>query len=44
VDYFVRHEWAMTGEDVLWRRTKCGLQLTSIQQHAVIAYVETRAS
>lgn len=44
VDYFVEHEWAMTGEDVLWRRTKCGLQLTSIQQQAVIAYVETRAS
>lgn len=44
VDYFVRHEWAMTGEDVLWRRTKCGLQLTSIQQQAVIAYVESRAS
>ncbi|MGP1609687.1 MAG: glycerol-3-phosphate dehydrogenase, partial [Burkholderiales bacterium] len=44
VDYFVEHEWAMTGEDVLWRRTKCGLQLTSIQQQAVIAYVATRAS
>ena len=44
VDYFVEHEWAMTGEDVLWRRTKCGLQLTSIQQQAVIAYLATRAS
>ncbi|MGV3626567.1 MAG: glycerol-3-phosphate dehydrogenase [Betaproteobacteria bacterium] len=44
VDYFVEQEWALTGEDVLWRRTKCGLQLTSIQQQAVIAYLATRAS
>lgn len=44
VDYFVEYEWALTGEDVLWRRTKCGLQLTPIQQQAVIAYLATRAS
>lgn len=44
VDYFVEQEWALTGEDVLWRRTKCGLQLTPIQQQAVIAYLATRAS
>jgi len=44
VDYFVAHEWALTGEDVLWRRTKCGLRLTPIQQQAVIAYLATRAS
>lgn len=25
VDYLVQHEWAMTAEDVLWRRTKQGL-------------------
>lgn len=44
VDYFIAHEWARTGEDVLWRRTKCGLQLTQAQQQAVIAYVKQRAS
>ena len=25
VDYLVRHEWAMTADDILWRRTKQGL-------------------
>lgn len=25
VDYLVRHEWAMTAQDILWRRTKQGL-------------------
>ena len=27
IDYLVREEWARTAEDVLWRRTKCGLAL-----------------
>ena len=25
VDYLMRHEWAREADDVLWRRTKCGL-------------------
>ncbi|MCQ8278246.1 glycerol-3-phosphate dehydrogenase [Acetobacteraceae bacterium KSS8] len=33
--YLVRHEWARTGEDVLWRRTKQGLRLTAEQRAAV---------
>ena len=24
-DYLVRHEWAQTAEDILWRRSKLGL-------------------
>jgi glycerol-3-phosphate dehydrogenase len=27
VRYLVEHEWAASAEDVLWRRTKCGLHL-----------------
>lgn len=27
VDYLVAHEWARTEEDILWRRTKCGLRI-----------------
>ena len=26
VDYLMQHEWAANAEDVLWRRTKCGLR------------------
>lgn len=27
LQYLREHEWAMTAEDVLWRRTKAGLHL-----------------
>jgi len=39
VDYLVAHEWARSAEDVLWRRTKCGLHLTVAQQNALAAYL-----
>ncbi len=28
IDYLIAEEWARTAEDVLWRRTKCGLPMT----------------
>jgi len=39
VDYLVREEWARTGDDVLWRRTKCGLGMSAAQRERVAAYV-----
>lgn len=39
IDYMMAHEWARTVEDLLWRRTKCGLHLTAVQQQAVADYV-----
>jgi glycerol-3-phosphate dehydrogenase len=35
VRYFVDHEWARSAEDVLWRRTKCGLHMTEAQRQRV---------
>ncbi len=35
--YFVAREWAVSADDVLWRRTKAGLHLTSAQQAGVAA-------
>jgi glycerol-3-phosphate dehydrogenase len=35
VRYLVHHEWAMTAEDILWRRTKLGLRLSTDQVAAV---------
>ena len=32
--YLVEHEWAMTAEDILDRRTKHGLRLTAAQKAA----------
>ncbi|MDH5286338.1 MAG: glycerol-3-phosphate dehydrogenase [Betaproteobacteria bacterium] len=37
VDHFVRNEWAASAEDVLWRRTKCGLRMDERQRAAVAA-------
>ena len=33
--YFAEHEWARSAEDVLWRRTKCGLLMDEAQQRRV---------
>lgn len=39
VDYCIQHEWARTADDLLWRRTKCGLHLNSQQKQALVDYV-----
>jgi glycerol-3-phosphate dehydrogenase len=46
IDYLVDEEWARTGEDVLWRRTKCGLGMPQANRDRVAAYVArvTRAT
>jgi len=39
VDYMIEHEWASSGEDILYRRTKAGLHLTPQQRAALAEYV-----
>jgi len=39
LDHLVRHEWAREAEDVLWRRTKCGLHMSAAEQAAVHDYL-----
>ncbi|HKE41888.1 MAG TPA: glycerol-3-phosphate dehydrogenase [Casimicrobiaceae bacterium] len=39
IDYLVAEEWARSAEDVLWRRTKCGLHLFASQRDAVARYL-----
>jgi glycerol-3-phosphate dehydrogenase len=41
--YLVRHEWARTAADVLFRRTKLGLHLPTDASAAVAAWLETDA-
>lgn len=44
IDHLVQREWARTGEDVLWRRTKLGLRLSGDERAAVdVAVRETAA-
>ncbi len=39
--YLHRHEWALTADDVLWRRSKLGLHLEPAQRAAVAAWCES---
>ncbi len=38
-DWLCQEEWAETAEDVLWRRTKAGLHMTSGQRKSVVDYI-----
>ena len=40
VDYLVEKEWAMTVEDILWRRTKLGLYFTQEEQGKLAQYLQ----
>jgi glycerol-3-phosphate dehydrogenase len=42
IDYLRAEEWATTADDVLWRRTKCGLPMTQAQRDAVAEYMAPR--
>jgi glycerol-3-phosphate dehydrogenase len=39
IDYLRGEEWALTAEDILWRRTKCGLHMTEAERAAVREYL-----
>ena len=41
VDYLRTHEWAISAEDVLWRRTKLGLRLSKAEQQALADYMNS---
>lgn len=43
VDYLQDHEWAMTAEDILWRRSKLGLRLTEDEKRTLAAYLNPLA-
>ena len=42
IDHLIEHEWARSATDIVWRRTKLGLRLTSAQVEAVDLYVAER--
>jgi len=39
VDYLRRHEWAITAEDILYRRTKLGLHMSAAEREALADYL-----
>ena len=42
LEYLVRHEWAREAEDVLWRRTKCGLHMSTAEKRGVRDWLAAR--
>ncbi len=39
VRYLAEREWARAPEDVLWRRTKCGLHMTTPERDTAAARI-----
>jgi glycerol-3-phosphate dehydrogenase len=39
VEYLRAEEWAATAQDILWRRTKCGLHMSDAERRAVGEYL-----
>jgi len=44
VDWLIREEWAVDADDILWRRTKCGLHMTADERAAVADYMAASRS
>ncbi len=44
VDFLVAEEWAMTAEDILWRRSKLGLRFTTQEAARLSDYLKEKAS
>lgn len=40
VDYLCTHEWAMTANDILWRRSKLGLYFTEKERDSLTNYIK----
>ena len=42
VDYLITHEFAQTAEDIVWRRSKLGLRLSTAQIKTLDKYIKIK--
>jgi glycerol-3-phosphate dehydrogenase len=42
IAYLLEHEWARSAEDVLWRRTKCGLHMEVAERLRAASFIEEK--
>ncbi len=42
IDYCIREEWARMPDDILWRRTKCGLHMDAAEQARAAEFIRSR--
>ena len=41
VEYLIKQEWAQDEEDILWRRTKLGLEFNLAEKQTLSEYIAT---
>lgn len=44
VNYLIKHEWALTVEDIIWRRTKLGLFLSESDVNNLAGYINRQSN
>ncbi|MCY7387323.1 MAG: glycerol-3-phosphate dehydrogenase, partial [Burkholderiales bacterium] len=44
IDYCITHEWARKPDDILWRRTKCGLHMDEAERDRAVTFIEARVA
>ncbi len=44
IDFCIRHEWARMPDDILWRRTKCGLHMDDAERLRAAKFIEARVA
>ncbi len=44
IEFCIRHEWARTADDILWRRTKCGLHMDATERERAASFINARSS
>ncbi len=42
IDYCIKHEWAIQPDDILWRRTKCGLHMDAAERERASAFIRAK--
>ncbi len=40
IDFCIHHEWVLKPDDILWRRTKCGLHMDASTQERAAIFIE----
>ncbi len=43
IDFCLQHEWAVKPDDILWRRTKCGLHMDAAERERAAAFIRAKA-
>ncbi len=44
IDYCINEEWARKPDDILWRRTKCGLHMDAAERERAGMFIEARVA